>query len=161
MEKKKMLSILLLCIIFAGVLMYALSTDATIYPGNIYNNEDLILKGKDHYNAENALRTPFNEEGQTKVSFESFSGLNTLFDFQIGDESDSDFDYSWNSRVESGQFKVVLLNVGQQEIAELMCEGTGSGAKELQLAPGKYSIKAIGDSAKVDLDLTLNALRRH
>ena len=157
MNKKRWLMLLsLLCVLCAGLLVYFLSTTTVFNPGQIYDNDRLIVKEKDSYHASNFTCSPFSDNAETNFSFDPFSGSKTAHIFEIG--SESNLTYSWNMIVNKGQFKVVLVNTEKQQVIEIMCEGTGTGKNDIYLPPGEYRIKFVGDNATANGQIKIDII---
>jgi len=157
MNKKKMAhAISLLCVLCAGFLVFILSATTVFNPGQIYDNDRLIIEEEDRYHAVNFNCSPISENVETDFSFAPFSGSKTIHIFEI--DSEGSLIYSWNMIVNKGQFKVVLVNIEKQQVIEIMFEGTGNGKNEVNLPQGEYRIKFVGNKATAKGQIKIDIL---
>ncbi len=145
----------LLCVLF---LLCLCACDT--FPEDYYFNEDWIT-GEDWLGAgkhDSVVWDSYSvssEETKT-FSFVQFSGIKTVF--TVGSIEKPVISCEWDVTVESGKFKIVLIDVAQKEIVQTICEGSGSGALEDIELPGssrKYIIRLVGHFADASGKITI------
>lgn len=147
-KRKKAYIVSLLCIIVAAVLCFLLFYLPVFNPGRIYYNDNLILSKTDSYHSEKTIQMPIDGDSEGNFSFGNFSGLKTVKTIML--HEDGSLFYSWDVNVESGHFKIVLIDIESQKILETICDGSGYGNSEIHNLPnGEYCIKFVGDNTTV------------
>lgn len=115
---------------------------------NIYSNNDIIVQEADSF----SFRTR-NDAGDSKeevnIKYNGFYGADTIWIIEA--EADEEIMLKYNSNVNSGDFKVVLINP-KKEIENIL-EGTQQGDKTIKLTKGKYAIKIVGRNAKGEIKI--------
>lgn len=108
---------------------------------NIYSNNDNIAQEESNYNYITFGSSRKNNEMEIKYS--GFSGIDTIFFIEA--KEDAEITINYDSKVEKGNFKAVLINP-KNEI-ETIVEGTGQSSKTIKLAKGKYGFRNVGANA--------------
>jgi len=120
---------------------------------NIYNNNDKIVQDWDSYSYMYNSRTwTGNSRDKINIKYSGFSGYDTIFISES--KEDGEVTFNFDSIVNSGDFKAVLINP-QKEIENIL-EGTEQGSKTLKLAKGKYRFKIVGRNAKGEINISIN-----
>lgn len=121
--------------------------------GNTYNdNEKIAQQSENHthttYNISN------NSDNNIEFQYGGFFGVDTIWILNSKDDEDITLDY--DSKVNSGDFKAVLVNP-KGEIENIL-EGTDKGNKTIKLTKGEYRVKLVGNDAngKVKLSIAQN-----
>lgn len=118
---------------------------------NIYNNNNKIVQDWDSYKYSSRTCTG-NYKDETNIKYSGFSGDDTIFILQL--KEDGEVTFNFDSIVNSGDFKAVLINP-QKEMGNIL-EGTESGNKTIKLVKGKYRFKIIGRNAKGEISISIN-----
>ncbi len=120
---------------------------------NTYNDNKIIAQ-----ESENHTHTTYNisNDSDNNIEFQygGFSGVDTIWILKSKDDDEIIIDY--NSKVNSGDFKAVLVNPEKE--VETILEGTDQGKKTIKLTKGEYRFKFVGNNAngKVKLSITQN-----
>ena len=118
---------------------------------NIYNNNDKIVQDGDSYT--NISRTcTGNSKDEIDIKYSGFYGDDTIFILES--KEDGEVTFNFDSTVNSGDFKAVLINP-KKEIENIL-EGTEQGNKTIKLAKGKYRFKIVGRNAKGEINISIN-----
>jgi hypothetical protein len=108
---------------------------------NIYNNNDKIAQEESNYTYITFGSDRKNNEMEIKYS--GFSGIDTICFIET--KEDAEITINYDSIVEKGNFKAVLINP-KSEI-ETIVEGSGQSSKTIKLAKGKYGFRNVGANA--------------
>ena len=119
---------------------------------NIYNNNEKIVKYDYSYNYTNRIGEGENSDDKIDIKYSGFYGTDTIWILESKEESEITFNY--DSTVNSGDFKAVLINP-QKEVKNIL-EGTGQGNKTMKLAKGKYKFKLVGRNAEGQVKISIN-----
>lgn len=132
------------------------------FPEDYYFNEDWITgadwlgAGKNDSVAWDSYSISSHET--KSFSFVQFSGIETVF--TMYSVSQPVISCEWDVTVESGEFKIVLIDLNQKEIVKTICEGSGRGVLEdieLPSRSRKYIIRLVGHCADVSGKITIMA----
>lgn len=137
----EMCLILLLCI-FSGCTLDTGKVD-------IYNNNEKIARDGDSYSY--VGRSESGSKNDITVKYGKFSGAETVWNIESVGESEIIIKY--DSNVESGDFKGVLIN--SEKNVEDILEGTEAGEKTIKLTEGKYRFKFVGNKAKGKIEISI------
>ena len=151
-KRRKAHVISALCIIAAVILCVVLFRSPVFNPGRAYTNNALLFEEQERYHNTRSTVSPVNDGTQT-FSIERFSGVRTI---RVMDATDgTHLSYAWDITVNSGKFKIVLIDMDKVKLAEIICEGSGSGTvDDYLMTSGDYRIKFVGDGANVEGTLT-------
>lgn len=119
------------------------------YQKSIYKDDSKIASQADSYSFRN--RVGSTSSGKSSVKFGTFYGMDTLWTIEATKETSISLDI--DVRVDSGDFKVVLINPDNRVI--VIAEGQKSGTQELKLQMGKSRIKIVGSNAKGEAKLSI------
>lgn len=117
--------------------------------GDIYNDNDRISRDGDSYSYTG--RSQSSSNNQITVKYGKFSGADTIWIVESKGDCEITFDY--DSQVESGDFKGVLITPEKQ--VETVLEGTEDGEKTIKLAEGEYRFKFVGSKAKGKIKISI------
>ncbi|AQR91717.1 hypothetical protein CLOBY_33850 [Clostridium saccharobutylicum] len=123
-----------------------------IYSSMYTDNEKIAQKSENHthttYNISN------NSDDDIEFQYGGFSGVDTIWILKSKDDEEITLDY--DSKVNSGDFKAVLVNP-EKEVQDIL-EGADQGNKTIKLAKGEYRFKLVGNNAngKVKLSIAQN-----
>jgi hypothetical protein len=146
LRNKVILCICILCLI--GIIF---SYSACDERKNIYNNNNKILQDWDSYKYNSRICTS-NSRDETNIKYSGFSGDDTIYILES--KEDGEVTFNFDSIVNSGDFKAVLIN--PQKEMENIFEGTESGNKTIKLVKGKYRFKIVGRNAKGEISISTN-----
>lgn len=118
---------------------------------NIYNNNDKIVQEGDSFSYRTRIDTEDSND-KIDVKYSSFSGTETIW--ALESKEDGEIIFKYNSTVNSGDFKAVLINP-KKEI-EIILIGNQQGDKVVKLAKGKYIFKIVGRNAKGEIKISSN-----
>jgi hypothetical protein len=118
---------------------------------NIYYNNDKIVQEGDSY-TNNSRTITGNSKDEIDIKYSGFYGDDTIFILES--KEDGEVKFNFDSTVNSGDFKAVLINP-QKEIENIL-EGTEQGNKIIKLAKGKYRFKIVGRNAKGEINISIN-----
>ncbi len=132
------------------MLLYTLS-GCTLDAGkaNIYNNNEKIAQDRDSYSY--VGRNESGSKNDIIVKYGKFSGTDTIWN--IESEGQSEITIKYDSKVESGDFKGVLISPEKQ--VEDILVGTETGEKTIKLTEGKYKFKFVGNKAKGKIEISI------
>jgi hypothetical protein len=116
---------------------------------DIYNDNEKIARDGDSYTY--VGRNESGSKNEVTVKYGKFSGAETIW--TIESEGNSEVIIKYDSKVESGDFKGVLINP-QKHIEDILV-GTESGEKTIKLTEGKYKFKFVGDKAKGEIEISI------
>lgn len=117
--------------------------------GGIYNDNDRISRDGDSYSY--IARSQSSSNNHITVKYGKFSGTDTIWSIESKGDCEITFDY--DSEVESGDFKGVLITPEKE--VETVLEGTDNGEKTIKLTEGKYRFKFVGSKAKGKIDISI------
>lgn len=146
MKKNKFLTttlILVFLIILGGC------SNISSYQKEIYDDDSKISKQGDSYSF--ALRSGSTNGNETEIKFITFNGMETLFNIDSKEEGTINLDY--NSEINSGLFKLVLINP-DDEIINIF-EGSQNGSTTVNIKNGKSRLKIVGNDAKGEIKLLI------
>jgi len=132
------------------MLLYTLS-GCTLDAGkvDIYNNNEKIAQDRDSYSY--VGRNESGSKNEITVKYGKFSGSDTIWN--IESEGQSEITIKYDSKVESGDFKGVLISPEKQ--VEDILVGTETGEKTIKLTEGKYRFKFVGNKAKGKIEISI------
>lgn len=119
---------------------------------NIYNNNDKIVEYDYSYNYINRIGEGEKSNDKIDIKYSGFYGTDTIWILESKEESEITFNY--DSKVNSGDFKAVLINP-QKEVKNIL-EGTEEGSKTIKLAKGKYKFKLVGRNAEGKINISID-----
>lgn len=142
------LSLILLIFFISGCNM---SYNRNAVYSNIYNDNDKIAQtSEDHiYTTASATK---NSDKDLSLKYSGFLGVDAIWG--INSKEDGEITLDYDSKVDSGDFKVVLVNP-KKEIENILV-GTDSGSKTLKLSNGEYVLKIVGNNANGNVKLKIS-----
>ncbi|AQR91762.1 hypothetical protein [Clostridium saccharobutylicum] len=108
---------------------------------NMYNNNDKIVQEDNNNTYVNCKSNIKNNEIEMKYS--GFSGIDTICFLEVKEDTEITFDY--DSTVNNGKFKAVLINPKNE--VETILEGTEQSSKTIKLIKGEYRFRNVGANA--------------
>lgn len=118
---------------------------------NIYNDNDKILQERDSFNYRLLL---YIEDSADKINikYSGFYGKVSIWNFES--EENAEVTFKYNSTVDRGDFKVVLIK-SDDEIENILI-GNEQGEKNIKLDKGKYTLKIVGRNANGKAVISIN-----
>lgn len=117
----------------------------------IYNDNNKISEHSDNYTFENKIGARISSNN-INIKYSGFSGMNTIWALDV--KEDSEIVFNFDSIVDMGEFKVVLINT-QRKIENIL-EGNEEGNKTIKLGKGKYTVKIVGRKAAGKINLSIS-----
>lgn len=117
----------------------------------MYNNNDKIVQEDNNYTYVTCESTIKNNEIEIKYS--DFSGIDTICSLEVKEDTEVTFYY--DSTVNNGKFKVVLINPKSE--VETILEGTEQSGKTIKLTKGKYRFKNVGVNADGKIRISISS----
>ena len=120
---------------------------------NMYNNNNKIVQEDNNYTYMTCKSTRKNNEIEIKYS--GFSGIDTIYILEAKEDTEITFNY--DSTVDKGKFKAVLIN--HKNEVETILEGSEESSKTIKLAKGQYSFRNVGANAdgKTTISISSNS----
>lgn len=118
---------------------------------NIYNNNDEIVQEDNNYTYVICERNINNNEIEMKYS--GFNGIDTFYFLEVKEDTEITLDY--DSTVDNGKFKAVLINPKNE--VEAVLEGTEQSSKTIKLTKGKYRFRNVGANAEGKVRISVNS----
>jgi len=144
---KRMLGLVCLNLFLAAVLF---GCGAGSDKQKIFDDEAGITQDGDTYTFVNRTGST-NSDEDVALAYTGFSGVQTIWIIEVSAASEVDFEF--NSTVDDGDFKVVLVTP-DKEIVTLLT-GTQQGTATQELTQGKYAVKLLGRNADGQINLSL------
>jgi len=148
--KLKLRNKILLAICILIILDIIISFGFNIWQKNIYNNNYKIVQQGDSYTYKNKTGTQ-NSSDEIDLKYSGFSGDDTIWILNAHKDCEITLDY--NSTVNSGDFKIVLINP-EKEIENIL-EGTAQGNKTIKLTKGECRFKIVGRNTDGEVKLSI------
>lgn len=121
------------------------------YQNSIFNDEDKIVKDSDSHTY--SVRQGKSKGNETDIKFTSFSGTDTIF--KITSDTESAIVFNFESIVDKGDFKVVLITP-DDEIVEIV-NGEKEGSETIKLKEGISRVKLVGRKSKGQIKMDIDA----
>ncbi len=123
-----------------------------IYNGIYNDNERIVQEAEEHTHTTYNISS--HSDNNIEFQYGGFSGVDTVWILKSTDDEEITLDY--DSKVNSGDFKVILVN--PEKKIENILKGTDQGNKTIKLTKGEYRFKLVGSNAngKVKLSITKN-----
>lgn len=147
-KKKKIIYVILIILI----LIIVSGAEFNLRQKNIYYNDKKIAQEDDSYSVENFSGNSEDIE-KYKLTYEKLSGDCLMWILNPKEETEITFNY--NSNVDKGKFKVVLVDSDKHEIINIL-EGTEEGSRTIKLTTDKYFIKFVGEDAAGELEFSVD-----
>ena len=145
--KKWNIILVSLCLLFVTVLAgCAAGQDKQ----KLFDDDAAIIQDGDSFTFVNRTGSTDSDEA-IALAYTGFSGVQTIWTMEVSAPSEVDFEF--NSTVDAGEFKVVLVTPDKEVVTLL--SGTQQGAATQELTPGKYAVKLVGRKAGGQLSLSL------
>ncbi len=156
MKKRKVSIIILIFSIMIAILLCVLLFKSPIFnPESSYYNDNLLYNEFDNIHTKNWKSNKTQDDKMIAFSIGDFSGVRTVYKFEVTENQNRSISYSWNVTVEKGNFKIVLIDITNSKV-EVLCEGSGNGSiNNHSLQSGEYRIKFVGDKTAVNGEFTL------
>ncbi len=116
---------------------------------NAYDDDSIIVQEFDTYRLGPYSLIRINNEISFKYG--NFYGAYTVFSLES--EEDAEVKFEYNSKVDSGDFKAVLITP-KKEIQNLLI-GNEHGAETVQLEKGIYIFKIVGRDANGEIKISI------
>jgi len=116
----------------------------------LFDDDAAIVQDGDSYTFVNRTGSTDSDEALV-LAYTGFSGVQTIWTMEASGTSKVDFEF--DSMVDAGDFKVVLVTPDKEVVTLL--SGTKQGAATQELTPGKYAVKLVGRNAGGQLSLSL------
>lgn len=116
-----------------------------------YNDNSKIEQNREDYTFIDRSRS-MNSNNKIDCKYSGFSGIWTIWILNV--KEDSDVTINYDSKVNSGDCKLVLVKP-ETDIQNIV-EGTGQGNKSTRLTKGEYRIKSVGKNAEGEINLSIN-----
>lgn len=121
------------------------------YQESIFNDEKKIVKEGDSHTYKTRLGSIKNNE--TDIKFTSFTGSETIYKFKADEENNITFNF--NSTINNGDFKVVLITP-EDEIINIIY-GQEEGSETILLKKGISRMKLVGNKANGEINIYIDA----
>lgn len=116
----------------------------------LFDDDAAIAQDGDSYTFVHRTGSTDSDEA-IALAYTDFSGVQTIWTMEVS--APSKVDLAFNSTVETGDFKVVLVTPDKAVFTLL--SGTQQGAATQELKPGKYAVKLVGRNADGQFSLAL------
>ncbi|MGL5615028.1 MAG: hypothetical protein ACRDD2_02190 [Sarcina sp.] len=116
--------------------------------GKLFYDDSKIIESVDNYSF--LIRNGLSMNNETNLKF-NFSGINSIWSLSANNENKLKITY--NSKITSGEFKVLLIT-SEKKIIDIL-ENDSEGIKDLILPKGENIIKIVGDNAIGEMQLKL------
>lgn len=136
-----------LCLLFLLGTLSGCNADSE--KDDMYSNNNKISPDVDSYSY--VRRSESSSKNHINVKYGKFSGTDTIWIIESNGGSEITFNY--DSKVDSGDFKGVLITPEKQ--VETVLEGVGKGEKTIKLSEGEYRFKFVGKKAKGKIDISI------
>lgn len=113
----------------------------------VYDDDAQIVQAGDSYSF--AWRTGMMDENQLTVEYRRFYGVQTIWTIDAASEQKLRLEF--DSTVQKGKFKIVLVSPGDELLVVL--EQGGRGVSELDIPPGEHALKIVGHNAAGKIEL--------
>lgn len=117
-------------------------TSGSRYQKSVFNDDDKIINGEDSYTYKKRIGNMVKDKIDMK--FGIFTGIETVN--KIKAEKDGELLFTFQSKINEGDFKVVLITP-DDEIINIL-EGTSEGTKTIPIKKGVNRIRLVGREAK-------------
>jgi len=145
--KKKV--VLFICLIFS--ILSISGCEVSEEKKSIYYDNSKITQDGDSFTYKTRIGTKESSE-HSKVKYSGFYGADTIWTIESKENSEITFKY--NSEVNSGEFKAVLINP-KKEIENIIT-GNEQGEKTIKITEGEYVFKFVGDEAKGEAEIFIS-----
>jgi hypothetical protein len=144
-KKLLIIIILLLSVIIAGC------SPSVRYQNSIFDDEEKIIANRDSFTYRHRIGN--NSEDELDLKYASFSGIETVYKITTEEKNNVTFDFE--SEVEKGDFKVVLITPDSQVVD--IIHGTHEGSETIPIKEGISKIKLVGKRAKGHIKIKISA----
>lgn len=120
---------------------------------NLYDDNDKIAQEDNNYTYLTCASN--RKDNDIEIKYSGFSGADTIY--RIEAKEDTEITFNYDSTVDKGKFKVVLINPKNE--VETILGGTSKDSKTIKLTKGNYSFKNIGANAegKIEISIIVNS----
>ncbi|WP_315116822.1 hypothetical protein [uncultured Clostridium sp.] len=141
----------LLCISLLFLIVLISGCEARREEKDIYDDNDEIVQQWDSFSYRK--RTD-KEDSNDKIDFKysGFYGTDTIW--HLESEEDGEITFKYNSTVNNGDFKAVLISP-KEEIKNILI-GNEEDEKTIKLEKGKYIFKVVGRNAKGKAEISID-----
>lgn len=118
---------------------------------NMYNNNDKIVHEDNNYTYLMCNRSI--NDNEIEMKYNDFSGVDSMCFLEV--KEDTEITLNYDSTVDNGKFKVVLINPKNE--LETILEGTEQSSKTIKLTKGKYRFRNVGANAEGEVRISFNS----
>ncbi len=117
---------------------------------NAYDDDSIVVQDFDTY----SLRSSETKHSGNEITFKysNFYGSYTVFSLES--EEDAEVTFEYDSKVDSGDFKAVLINPDKE--IEILWIGNQQAAETVQLEKGTYVFKTVGRDADGKIHISID-----
>ena len=123
----------------------------TNYQKGIFDDENKIAEEGDSYTY--SIRQGKSAGNEANIKFTSFWGMDTVFEITSAGENDVVFNFE--SVIDNGDFKVVLITP-DNEVVNIL-EGTKKVSETISLKDGTSRIKLVGRKARGEIKIKIDS----
>lgn len=138
---KRDIRVFLIILVLTAIVMTG-CTSGSRYQKSVFNDDDKIINGEDSYTYKKRIGNMVKD--RIDMKFGTFTGIDTVN--KIKAEKDDDIVIKFESKIDKGDFKVVLITPDDKIINIL--EGTSEGTKTIPIKKGLNRIRVVGKEAK-------------
>lgn len=150
MNKKNMLLGIFIIFLISFIEGCNMSYNRNTVYGNIYNDNDKISQISENHIYTTASTTK-DSDRNLSLKYSGFLGVDAIW--SINSKEDGEITLDYDSKVNSGDFKVVLVYPNKD--IENILVGADSGSKTIKLSKGEYVLKIVGNNANGNVKLTI------
>lgn len=148
--KTKFLFGLLLILLFSFIISCNANYNRNSVYSNLYNDNDKIAQTSENH-IYTTTSTTKDSDQNLSLKYGGFLGVDAIW--LIDSREDGEITLDYESTVDKGDFKVVLVSP-KKEIENILV-GTDNGSKTLKLSNGKYILKLVGNNANGNIKLKI------
>lgn len=154
MSNKKLVYFIIPIIIVSGIVITINRFLDKFYFYNnekcIYNDNSKIVSINDNYSY--LEKRGINENSNTDITFK-FTGMDTIW--QVISNNDTEINIKYSSNIESGKFKVVLIDPYNNVINILEQTELGEGTYDIKKGTSRIKIVGSVTTGNLEMDLTI------
>ncbi|NLI61301.1 MAG: hypothetical protein GX375_07730 [Clostridiales bacterium] len=147
---KLMLGILLTL----AIMIVSGCSSVTLYQNSIFDDEKKIAKDADSYLYVSRVGSKIEEgkENENHVKFIGFTGMDTIY--KINSQGENDLLFTFESTIEDGAFKVVLVSPDDKILN--IVDDTKEGNQTVKITEGVSRVKLVGKKAKGEISIKID-----
>ena len=151
MRNKRKLSVYSIILLLLSLsFTFAGCSKVSSYQESIYSDESKIIKEADSYSY--IIRTGSTKDNISTIGFKTFNGMETLWTINTEERGTLTIDY--DTVIEQGKFKLVLINPNNE--VQTILENEQSGTATIEMIKGKSRLKIVGLDARGEIEITLS-----